>query len=98
VTTQPGQLPTRGPVHWVDAGSYRAVIRDGVPMIERESTGGAVLEVEVEPVARSGDKIQIHCPECAHLGTHLGTCSWSQMRSGRLWVFHAEAVEIQVTS
>ena len=45
-----------------------------------------------EPVVRSGDKIQVHCPECQQLGTHLGTCSWSQMRSGRVWTFYAEAI------
>lgn len=32
----------------------------------------------------------------AHLGTHLGTCSWSQMRSGRVWAFYAEAVEVKL--
>ena len=49
-----------------------------------------------EPVVRMGDKIAIHCPECNHVGTHLGTCSWSQMRSGRAWAFYAEAVDIKV--
>lgn len=49
-----------------------------------------------EAVVRLGDKIQIHCPECNHLGTHLGTCSWSQMRSGRVWAFYAEAVDVIV--
>ena len=38
---------TRGPVHELDAGRYRAVIRDGVPMIERDDTAGAVTAVYV---------------------------------------------------
>lgn len=37
----------RGPVHELDAGLYQAVIRDGVPMIERDNTASAVLAVFV---------------------------------------------------
>lgn len=51
------------------------------------------LAADIEPVFRDGDKIRIHCPECRHLGTHLGTCSWSQMRSGRVWTFIAYAID-----
>ena len=38
---------SRGPVHDLDAGRYRAVIRDGVPRIEREDTTGAVTAILV---------------------------------------------------
>jgi len=37
----------RGPIHVLDEGTYRAVIRDGVPMIEREVTASAVRAVLV---------------------------------------------------
>lgn len=37
----------RGPIHDLDAGLYRAVIRDGVPMVERESSGAAVKQILV---------------------------------------------------
>lgn len=45
----PGSLDERdtaGPVHHVDAGRYRAVLRKGVPMVERADTAGAVTFVE----------------------------------------------------
>lgn len=38
---------SRGPIHDLDAGLYRAVIRDGVPVIERDTTAGAVRQVLV---------------------------------------------------
>lgn len=47
-----------------------------------------------DPVIRDGSPITIHCPECQQLGTHLGTCSWSQMRSGRVWTFKAISVDV----
>jgi hypothetical protein len=37
----------RGPIHDLDAGLYRAVIRDGVPVIERETTAAAVRQILV---------------------------------------------------
>lgn len=38
---------TRGTIHELDAGRYRAVIRHGVPAIEREDTAGAVAAVQI---------------------------------------------------
>lgn len=38
--------PPVSPVHIVDPGRYVAVIRNGVPMIERADTASAVLEIE----------------------------------------------------
>ena len=35
----------RGPIHDLDAGTYRAIVRDGVPMIERDDLSGAVRAV-----------------------------------------------------
>jgi hypothetical protein len=35
-----------GPVHRLHYGHYYAVVRNGVPMIERANTKGAVLHVE----------------------------------------------------
>ena len=37
----------RGPVHDLDAGRYRALVREGVPVIERADTAGAVRAVLV---------------------------------------------------
>lgn len=37
----------RGPIHELDAGLYRAVVTDGVPRIERETTAGAVTAILV---------------------------------------------------
>lgn len=42
---EPGAV--RGLVHEVDAGLYRAVVRDGMPVIEREDAAGAVTGVVV---------------------------------------------------
>lgn len=50
---EPAAPLTRGPEHQLDAGDYRAVIRDGVPMIERTDTVGAVLAVA--PLAAPDD-------------------------------------------
>jgi hypothetical protein len=41
------ETATRGLIHELDAGRYRAVIREGVPVIEREDTAGAVWQVLV---------------------------------------------------
>ena len=43
---------------------------------------------------RTGEKIACRCPECDFLGTHLGTCSWSLMRSGNVWAFYAEKIKM----
>ncbi len=37
----------RGPIHELDAGHYRAVIRNGVPRIQREDTASAVTAILV---------------------------------------------------
>lgn len=44
-------MTDRGPIHELDAGTYRAVIRDGVPVIERDDLVGAVRAVLI-PVSR----------------------------------------------
>jgi hypothetical protein len=40
------ETAARGPVHVLDAGRYFAVVREGIPMIERADTTGAVLHTE----------------------------------------------------
>ena len=47
-----------------------------------------------EPIVRSGDKLQVPCPDCGLFGTHAGTCDWSFARSARVWAFYAVAVDI----
>jgi hypothetical protein len=70
---------TRGPVHELDAGRYYAEAVNGVPMIFRADTAGAVTRIEESPF----EGLELECVSCGRTDEHVYCDRWLERL--RLW-------------
>lgn len=49
----------------------------------------------IEDPEQVPNEVLVACPECGIRGTHLGTCKWSFMQTGRAWIIVAKVVEMK---